>query len=629
MGSGLSQRQSSGESSSSAGKIPDRCLDPVLRGTAVRHRLAVVLVLVVALGALSVAPAAGEHGGRVLDEPRNGSRAVQELGQHIAEIARTHDTTGAELRQRLEHDLSLWVDTSGRLFYVDPTAPDHVDADASTLELQPSLTTADPFALHSRPDAKRTVYLDFNGHGGQYGGAVGGAWSSGYTGGDGVAEPYSVDTDLSFSAGELDEIRSVWQRVAEDFAPFDVNVTTAQPDPTLIDRSGSSDTLYGTRVAITSTKTDCGCGGVAYVGVFDYYGRSGHAHYQPAFVYTRGAKNVAEAASHEAGHNLGLSHDGTSQSGYYPGHGDWAPIMGVGYYQPITQWSRGEYAGANNTEDDFAVAGSNGAPLRADETSATAATVSSTMTTPVTVAGTIERAADTDELPFTADDAATVTITAAPAATSPNLDIKLTLRTAAGTLVAEADPLSSLDQERDGPATGLGAALSAQVAAGGSYIVSVDGVGAHDPATNGYSGYGSLGDYTVSITGAAGDDSGVVTDPDPDPEPPGEDPPTTPTAPAAPTLGAVTVSGSTVTVTWTDNADNETGFEVRREKRNNKGTWAVAAVLPAPLNAVSFDDSPGSGTFRYSVRAVNTIGPSVWDGPSGAVTVSSVKGSRK
>ena len=592
-----------------------------------RHRLAVVLALVLAVGALSVAPAAGEHRGRVLDEPRNGNQAIRELGEHIAEVARAHDTTAAELRQRLEQDLSLWVDTAGQLFYIDPTAPDHVEADATTLELEPSLTAADPFTLHSRPGVDRTVYLDFNGHGGTYGGEVGGAWSSGYTGGDGIAEPYDVDGDLAgFSAAELDDIRSVWLRVAEDFAPFDVNVTTQEPALHAIERAGSSDTVYGTRVAITSTATSCGCGGVAYVGVFDYYGSYGHAHYQPAFVYMKGAKNVAEAASHEAGHNLGLSHDGTRSTGYYDGHGDWAPIMGVGYYEPITQWSRGEYSGANNTEDDFAVAGSNGAPLRADVPDSAGYSVSSGTTTPVTVSGTIERAADVDQFSFSAADAATVTITAAPAPTSPNLDIKLALRTASGTLVAESDPLSSLNQtERDGPATGLDATLTAQVAAGASYTVSVDGVGAHDPATNGYSGYGSLGNYTVSITGAAADGTGGGT-PDPEPDPPGGEPTA---APAAPSSVGATVSGTTVTVTWADNSGNETAFQVQREKRNNKGVYSVSGVVDVPENATKFSESPGSGTFRYSVRAVNTVGPSGWAGPSGDVTVSGTKGNRK
>ncbi|KAF6260322.1 hypothetical protein COO60DRAFT_898787 [Scenedesmus sp. NREL 46B-D3] len=60
------------------------------------------------------------------------------------------------------------------------------------------------------------------------------------------------------------------------------------------------------------------------------------------------AKNTWEATSHEVGHNMGLSHDGTASVGYYRGHGDWAPIMGVAYSRNVSQWSRGDYSGANN-----------------------------------------------------------------------------------------------------------------------------------------------------------------------------------------------------------------------------------------------------------------------------------------
>ena len=133
--------------------------------------------------------------------------------------------------------------------------------------------------------------------------------------------------------------------MAEDYAPFDVDVTTQEPPQDAIDRSGATDQQYGTRVLIdpdTWYQSGCGCGGVAYVGVYDR--TSHHAYYQPALVFTKGvgtgAKNIAEAASHEAGHNVGLGHDGTASVGYYQGHGAWAPIMGVGYYrgdQPVEQ----------------------------------------------------------------------------------------------------------------------------------------------------------------------------------------------------------------------------------------------------------------------------------------------------
>ena len=93
---------------------------------------------------------------------------------------------------------------------------------------------------------------------------------------------------------------------------------------------------------------NCSCGGVAYVGIFDNVGDT----YKPALVFfdmlgSGNEKYVAEAISHEAGHNMGLNHDGAAGTGYYQGHGSgatgWAPIMGVGYYQPLVQWSKGEY----------------------------------------------------------------------------------------------------------------------------------------------------------------------------------------------------------------------------------------------------------------------------------------------
>jgi hypothetical protein len=38
------------------------------------------------------------------------------------------------------------------------------------------------------------------------------------------------------------------------------------------------------------------------------------------------AKYIWEAVSHEVGHNMGLSHDGTATVGYYSGQGDYAPV---------------------------------------------------------------------------------------------------------------------------------------------------------------------------------------------------------------------------------------------------------------------------------------------------------------
>src|SRR5205085_11932623 len=125
-------------------------------------------------------------------------------------------------------------------------------------------------------------------------------------------------------------------------------------------------------------------------------------------------------------------------------------IMGVGYYQPLTQWSKGEYAGANNLQDDYAVMQSNGLPLRADDhgdTAATATPLAPTTAGGVSTAqiqGVIERPTDVDFFSFSAG-AGPVTITLSPAARSPNLDALITLRNAAGTVVASANPATTLN----------------------------------------------------------------------------------------------------------------------------------------------------------------------------------------
>ena len=75
--------------------------------------------------------------------------------------------------------------------------------------------------LHSNLNTPVKLYLDFNGH-------FDAVWG-GYTN---VATPvYDIDGDATiFSQQELDNITEVWHRIAEDFAPFQIDVTTEDPD---------------------------------------------------------------------------------------------------------------------------------------------------------------------------------------------------------------------------------------------------------------------------------------------------------------------------------------------------------------------------------------------------------------
>lgn len=450
--------------------------------------LAAGTALIASVGSTAASAKPGEQG-KPLPRRMRVQDAVTTLGAGADTIARGKGSSASEWKH-LAHDSSAWVDAEGALYYVEPVRPEAtaVAADASTTAAA-AIPADQTFLLHSNPNSTRKLYLDFDGHT-----ATGTAWSAGTI----VAPPFSVDADPAFSADEILRIQDAWKIVAEDYAPFDIDVTTQDPGYAGINRASGSDLAFGTRIVMTrdsgvaAAVCPNGCGGIAYVGVIDTTGAT-HDYYQPAFVFNSSVKGLAEAISHEAGHNMGLSHDGTATVGYYSGHGAWAPIMGTSYTRPLGQWSRGEYAGANNTQDDFAVVTGNAVPLRPD-TVGSLDSPSDIGTSPVSISGHIGPNNDTDAYRFTTAGG-TVGFWAVPSSYGANLDIRLTIVDAAGTAIAASDPPVTMVDAIT--ATGLDASVSATVPAG-TYRVIVDGVGALDPLSTGYSDYGSVGPFTLA-----------------------------------------------------------------------------------------------------------------------------------
>jgi hypothetical protein len=452
----------------------------------------------------------------VFDEPVVAGIARTTMPKRFRTAMQSNGSRGAVLAAAAGSDRTLWLDTCGKAFYVDPAASRGEKQAATATVAGPQATAAatalvpltDTFTLQSRPGANRTIWLDFKG-----GTFTGTAWNGSY-GSTITAEPYSSSdpVDTSFSDAELLEIQKAWQVVAEDYAPFDVNVVLADPGTAALDRTSSSDLQYGARAVITNggpIYTSCGCGGIAYVNVYNSSGSS-HLYYQPAWVFSAGTgktgKNMGEAASHEIGHNFGLSHDATATASYYSGASPWAPVMGVAYSQPISQFSKGEYPGASTTQDDLAII-ANGAPLRADDHGDTSGAATVLSGANPTADGVITTRADVDAFRFTGAGASTVTVN--PAAGLPDLDVQLTVVDETGATVAVVDPASA--RVTSSQASGLGASWSGTLPAGGAtYTVLVDGVGTGDPLVAGkYSDYGSLGNYQVQVA------TGAVTATDP------------------------------------------------------------------------------------------------------------------
>ena len=429
--------------------------------------------------------AMAERGPHNFTKGKRGQEAIDAFSTRMPHIAARYGKNAEKLKKILKRDKDLWLDPAENLLYLcnfDIDEAETLPEPAAAAIPQGPFPLGQTFQLHSLPGASRVIYLDFDGHI-----TSGTIWNSTFNGGANiVSSPYDFNGNTgSFTEAELTRIQNIWARVAEDFAIYAIDVTTEDPGSEALRKSNSNDAQYGVRVVISPSSSWYGSsGGVAYVGSFDWNSDT------PIFVFSNmlgngNEKYVTDAASHETGHSLGLVHDGTTGgTEYYAGHGDWAPIMGVGYYKPITQWSKGEYSGANNTEDDLAVMLSNGAAYRADDHGDWIDSATMLAGNIFDASGIVERTGDMDVFGFQAC-AGDITINVDPANLDPNLDILVQIIDSGGNIVNEDDPYYILPANID------------LYLPAGTYYILIDGVGTGDPDT-GYTDYASLGQYFIS-----------------------------------------------------------------------------------------------------------------------------------
>ncbi len=446
---------------------------------------------------------------------------------------------------------------AGPQFYADPVSEFNGLAMSDTGSGSTTTTlSAATYALSSLPllsslsGASASLFLDFNGD-------FQASWGS-YSN---ITTPvFSQDSDLTtFSDSELATIQAIWQQVAEDYAPFKINVTTVEP--------ASFANGVAERIAIGGNGSWTGgtYGGVSYVNSFTS-SIANAAFVFPVNLVNGYAKYTAEAASHEAGHAFGLQHqklynaNGSLASEYYAGPGDGrAPIMGNSYSATRGLWWYGTSTSSTTYQDDMAVISrsTNAFGYRADDygNSAVSAAPLAVSGTQLSGAGVITQTSDVDYFSFSAD-AGQVSLWVNAVSYS-NLDARLELRDSGGVLIASADPSGS-----------FGASLTATVA-GGSYRLVV--------ASHG--NFGDVGQYTVGGTIVPA--TNIVS---------------TPTNLAA-------ILGNSVDLSWADNAANETFYEVARS--TDGVNWTIVATLAADSTAYSDENVAAGGTYYYRVRAGN------------------------
>ncbi|MEJ7588549.1 MAG: T9SS type A sorting domain-containing protein [Ferruginibacter sp.] len=332
--------------------------------------------------------------------------------------------------------------------------------------------------LNSLPSAVATIYLDFDGY------EVNCAYWNG-------GKSFTCNPSGMSDA----QVTEVFNRVAEDYRPFDINITTEESKFVTAPLSSRI------RIVITSSCSWYpGVGGLSFVGSFTWGDDT------PAFVFSdrlgpRSAKMVAECCSHESGHAVGLSHQSRYDStcnltamyneGSGTGEASWAPIMGNSYYRNMSGWNNGPtpYGCATMQDNLSIITTQNGFGYRKDDYSDDIHDVPASLSfSGTSMAGIISTSTDKDAFTFTLTQNSLIHIDVKPFSVDENyqganLDVKMSLYKTPGIFIKSFDPAATM------------AIVVDTLLPKGTYYLLIDGAGNSNVLD-----YGSLGSYSINAS---------------------------------------------------------------------------------------------------------------------------------